>query len=83
MKIMKRFWADLNRALIDARRMSASDASSMIETRLDEYWEIWPQIEAACTGNLSYRGMIARAFALRYMLGPAMPLAPARKRSDR
>ena len=68
MKIMKAFWADLNNALVEARRMSVSDAASMIETRFDEYCDLWPHIEAACTGNLYYHRMIDRAFAVRYML---------------
>ena len=78
MKRMKEFWADLNQALVEARRMSASDASSMIETRLDEYCDIWPAIETACADNLFYHRMIARAFSVRYMLDHAVPLARGR-----
>jgi hypothetical protein len=98
MKRMKEFWADLNNALVEAKCMSVSDASAMIETRLDEYCDLWPHIEAACAGNLFYLHMITRAFAVRYMLDhavihrgnypmpwsqPGGPLTPARKRRDR
>jgi hypothetical protein len=65
---MKRFWADLDRALVDARRMSVSDAASMIETRFDKYCDLWPHIEAACASNIYYHRMLDRAFAVRYML---------------
>ena len=68
MKIMKAFWADLNNALVEARRMSVSDAASMIENRLDQYCDLLPAIEAACADNLYYHRMIDRAFAVRYML---------------
>ena len=68
MKRMKEFWADLNNALVEARRMSVSDAALMIENRLDEYCDLWPHIEASIATNLYYRGMINRAFAVRYML---------------
>jgi hypothetical protein len=68
MKIMKAFWADLNNALVEARRMSVSDAASMIENRFDQYRDLWPHIEAACEINLCYKSMIDRAFAVRYML---------------
>ena len=72
MKRMKEFWADLNNALVEAKHMSVSDAALMIENRFDEYCDLWPHIEAACAGNLYYLHMIARAFAVRYMLDNAV-----------
>ena len=68
---MNEFWADLNNALVDARRMSVSDAALMIENRFDEYCDLWPNIDAACGGNIYYHRMIDRAFAVRYMLDRA------------
>ena len=66
--MLKEFWADLNDALVEARRMSVSDAALMIENRFDEYCDLWPHIDAACGGNIYYHRMIDRAFAVRYML---------------
>jgi hypothetical protein len=65
------FWMELNNALVEANCMNIGDASSMIEARFDKYCDLWPHIEASIATNLYYRGMINRAFAVRYMLDRA------------
>jgi hypothetical protein len=65
---LREFWADLGNALVEADCMGAACAASMIETRFDEYCDLWPHIEVCIATNLYRRHMIGRAFAVRYML---------------
>jgi hypothetical protein len=65
---MSEFWSELRNALVDADCMDTVDASSMIQTRLDKYHELWPRIETTVAANAHYRRMIDRAFSVRYML---------------
>jgi hypothetical protein len=65
---LREFWADLNNALVEAKCMNAIDAALMIESRFDEYSELWPLIQKTIADNRYYQYALGRAFAVRYML---------------